>query len=65
MPFCDGVNELLPATVLFQTLFDFAVGGASALKIALVHYHDIGQIEHDDFLQLQPAAIIGIHYQHG
>jgi hypothetical protein len=26
------------------------VGGASALKIALVHHHDIGEIEHDDFL---------------
>ena len=65
MPLCDGVNQLLPTTVLFQALFDFAVGGASALKIALVHYHDLGQIEHHDLLQLQPAAIIRIHHQHG
>ena len=65
MPFCNCVNELLIAPVLFQTLFDFGVRGAGALEIALVHDHDVGQIEHDDLLQLQPAAVIGIHHQHG
>jgi hypothetical protein len=65
MPFCDRINELLIASVLFETFFDFGVGGAGALEIALVHDHNVGEIEHDDLLQLQPAAIIGIHYEHG
>ena len=65
MPFCDGVDEPLRAPILFQTLFDLRVRGAGALEIALVHHHDVGEIEHDDLLQLQPAAIIGIHYKNG
>src|SRR6266498_1968422 len=39
------------------------MGSASPLKIAFVHYYDIGQIKHHDFLQLQAAAVVGIHYQ--
>jgi hypothetical protein len=62
MPFCDRINELLIAPVLFETLFDFGVRGAGSLKIALVHHHNVREIEHDDLLQLQPAAVIGIHH---
>ncbi len=44
--------------VLLETLLDFRVRGARALEVALVHHHDVGEIEHDDLLQLQPAAVI-------
>ena len=65
MAFCHRVDELLVTTVLFETLFDFRVRRAGALKIALVHHHDVGQIKHRDLLQLEPAAIVRIHHQHG
>ena len=64
MPFCYCVDQSLITAVLFQTLFDFGVRGARALKIAFVYHYDIGKIEHDDFLQLQPASVIGIHYKY-
>ena len=63
MPFCNGIDELLVSAVLFEALLNFRMRGARSLKIALVHYHDIRQIEHHDLLLLQPAAVIGIHYQ--
>ena len=65
MPFCDGIDELLITPVLFQTLFDFGVRGSGALKIAFVYHHDVGKIEHHDFLQLQSATVIRIHHQDG
>ena len=52
MAFCHSVNQLLRLAVLFETLLDFRVRGASALKIALVHDHDVGQIKHHNLLQL-------------
>ena len=63
MPFCNSIDEPLIAPILFQALFDFRVRRAGALKIAFVDHHDVGKIEHHDFLQLQPAAVIGIHNQ--
>ena len=65
MPFCDCVDQSLVAPVLFQALFDLGMRRAGALQIAFVHDHNVGEIEHDDLLQLQTAAIIGVHYQHG
>ena len=64
MPFCHCVNQLLITPVLFQPLFDFRMRSPGALEVALVYHYDVGKIEHDDFLQLQPAAVIRIHYQH-
>ena len=65
MPFCNRIDEVLASLVLLETLLDFSVRGACALEIALVHDYDVGQIEHNDLLQLQPAAVIRIHHQHG
>ena len=64
MPFCHRIDQSLITPVLLQALFDFRVRGARALKIAFVHHHNVGKIEHHDFLQLQPAAVIRVHYQH-
>ena len=64
MPFCYCINQPLITSVLFQTLFDFSVRSTGALKIAFVYHYDIGKIEHHDFLQLQPAAVIRVHYQY-
>ena len=64
MPFCNGVNQPLITAVLFQALFDLRMRGACALKIAFVDHYDVGKIEHHDFLQLQPAAVIRVHYQY-
>ncbi len=50
MPFRDRVNQPLIAAILLEALLDLRVGGARALEIALVHDHDVGQIEHDDLL---------------
>jgi len=52
MAFCHSVNQLLRLPVLFETLFDFCVRCASALKIAFVHHHDVGQIKHHNLFQL-------------
>ena len=65
MPFCHRRNQLLVAQVLFQPLLDFRHRGPRPVLIALVHDHHVGQVEHDDFLQLQPAAVIRIHDQNG
>ena len=64
MPFRNCVDQSLTTAVLLQALFDFAVRRARTLKIAFVYHYDIGKIEHDDFLQLQPASVIGIHYKY-
>ena len=64
MPFCHCVNQPLITPVLFQALFDFRVGSSGTLKIAFVHDYDIGKIQHHDFLELQPAAVIRVHYQY-
>ena len=65
MSFCYCVDESLITAVLFQTLFNFGVSRTRALKIALVYHYDISEIEHDDFLQLQAASVIGVHYKYG
>ena len=65
MPFCNGIDQALITPVLFQALLDFGMRGPSALKIAFVDHHGIGKIEHHDFLQLQPASVIGVHHQDG
>ena len=65
MPFCHGIEEPLRAPILLESLLDFSVGSPCPLKIALVHDDNVGQVEHDDFLQLQTAAVIGIHHQDG
>ncbi len=64
MPFGNRVDESLRAPVLLETLLDLGVGGACALQIALVHHYDVGEVEHHNLLQLQPAAVIGVHHQH-
>jgi len=64
MALCNGVNELLVPSVLLETLFNLRMRCASALEIALVHHDDVGEVEHHDLLQLQPAAVIRIHHQH-
>ena len=64
MPFRDRIDEALLASILLEPLLDFGVRRLRALQIALVYDDDVGQIEHDDFLQLQPAAVIRIHHQH-
>ena len=64
MPFCHCVNQPLITPVLFQALFDFRVRSSGTLKIAFVHHYDIGKIQHHDFLELQPAAVIRVHYQY-
>ena len=53
MPFGNGVHQLLGSPVLFETLLDFGVRGACALEIAFVHHHNVSEVEHYDFLQLQ------------
>ena len=58
-------NQFGSKTGLLEALFDLGVRGARALKITLVHHHDVSQIEHDDLLQLQPAPVIRIHHQDG
>src|SRR6266542_903037 len=63
MSFCNGVDQPLITPVLFQTLFDFGVRSAGALEIAFVYHHGISKIEHYDFLQLQSAAVVGVHHQ--
>ena len=64
MPFRNGIDQPLITAVLLQTLLDFDVRRSSALEIAFVHHDDVREIEHHDFLQLQPAAVIRIHHQH-
>ena len=64
MPFRDRVNQPLIAAILFETLFDLRVRSARALKIALVHHDDVGQIEHDNLLKLEARAVIRIHHEH-
>ena len=64
MAFCDRVDEPLRPPVLLETLLDLGMRGARALQVALVHHHNVGEIEHHDLLQLQPAAVIGVHHQH-
>ena len=65
MALCYGIDKLLAPAVLFEALLDFRVRGARALKITFVHHHNVGQIKHHDFLQLQPASVIRIHHQDG
>ena len=60
----DARDQLLGAAVLLETLLDLENSRASTGLIGLVHHHDIGQIEHDDLLQLQSRTIIRIHDQH-
>ena len=50
MPFCDGIDQALGAPILLEPLFNLRVRGPGTLQIAFVHDHDIGQIEHHDFL---------------
>ena len=64
MPFRYGVDQSLIAAVLFEALFDFSMCRARSLEIAFVYHYDIGKIEHDDFLQLQSASVIGVHYKY-
>ena len=65
MPFCNRVDQLLVAAVLFQALFDLGMRRAGALEIAFVHHHNVGEIEHNDLLQLQPASVIRVHHENG
>ncbi len=64
MPFCDRRNDLLIPFILRQALLDFGQCRFRALQIRFVHDHNIGHIEHDDFLQLQARAVIRIHDEH-
>jgi reverse gyrase len=62
VPFCNGIDQLLVSCacakatadrpVLFETLLDFRVRSARPLEIALVHHDNVGEVEHDDLLQL-------------
>src|SRR5207249_9122744 len=65
MTFGNRVDQLLMAAILPEPLLDFSMRRSSALEIALVHHHHVSQIEHHDFLQLQPATIIRVHHQNG
>ena len=64
MTFRDGVQQTLLPAILFEALFDFGVRGLRSLQIAFIHDHDVGQVEHDDLLQLQTAPVIRVHHQH-
>ena len=35
-----------------------------AVLITLIHDDDVREVQHYDFLQLQPRTIIGIHHEH-
>ena len=65
MTFRYARDQLLGTPVLIETPFDFKNGGAGPCLIGLVHDHDVGEIEHDDLLQLQARAVIWIHNEHG
>src|SRR5437588_10820782 len=65
MTFRDGVDEPLATAILLEALLDFRVRSAGAMPVTLVHDNHVGEVEHDDFLQLQAAAVIRVHHQHG
>src|SRR2546429_1290998 len=61
-------STLFPYTTLFrsrQSVFDFGQRGLGPFQISFVHHHDVGDIEHDNLLQLQARPVIGIHDQYG
>src|SRR5437867_11529497 len=47
----NRIDQLLVVAVLFEALFDFRMRRACTLQIALVHHHNVSEIEHDDLLQ--------------
>ena len=53
MAFRHAPEQLLRAPILLKALFDLEDGGAGARLIGFVDHNDVGQIEHDNFLQLQ------------
>ena len=55
----------LVALVLRQPVLDFRKRRFGAVEIGLIHDHNIGRVEHHDFLQLQTRAVIRIHHQDG
>ena len=54
-------EQPLAAFVGREAALDFGVGGARSLEITLVDDDEIGHIEHGDLLQLQTAAVVGVH----
>ena len=64
MAFSDRGHDLLFSFVLRQSLFDFRQRRLGPLQIGFVHHDNVGDIEHDNLLQLQARPIIGIHYQY-
>ena len=65
MAFRNRGHDFLFSLVLRQSLFDFRQRRLSPLQIGFVHDDNVGDIEHDNLLQLQARAIIGIHHQYG
>ena len=65
MAFCNCRHDLLFALVLRQSLLDLQQRGFCPLQIRFIHHHDVGYIEHHNFLQLQSGSVIGIHHQDG
>src|ERR1700676_4624046 len=65
MPFGHARDQLLSAAVLLEELVRLEDGSTRTPLIGFVHNDDIGQVEHDDLLQLQSRAVIRIHDQYG
>ena len=65
MAFGNRGHDFLFALVLRQSVFDFGQRGLGPFQISFVHHHDVGDIEHDNLLQLQARPVIGIHDQYG
>ena len=64
MPLGDRRQHALLPSVLFHAPPDLAHRGPRAVLITLIHDDDVREVEHDDFLQLQPRPVIRIHHQH-
>ena len=62
MAFGDRGHDLLFSLVLRQSLLDFRQRRLGPLQIGFVHDDDVGDIEHDNLLQLQARSVIGVHY---
>ena len=60
-----GVQERLAATVRSDPGFDFSNRCSGTPEIRLVDDDEVGDIQHRDFLQLDPAAVVGRHNEDG
>ena len=65
MTFGNARDQLLGTLVLVEAPLDLENGGACTSLIGFVNHYNVGQVEHDDLLQLQARAVIRIHDQHG